>query len=375
MIAKRSRLGRQRSHEPTEPASLNIIMTIPRADDSTPSLPIIDPTPYLPAIPSSPTLAEERARTAKALHEACRDVGFFYLRVDSFLSKDEMDEVLDLGREFFGRSKEEKEMIGLDKSDGVRGYQKLHQNITQGKADHHEGLDLYAPNPYPSRPKTETGDTTRPLRPLEGPNLWPSHPEHFRSKMETWIEKMKALGTAVMHGMADGLGMTGEEWDRLRGCVEESFWVMRVIGYPPLPPGADGISCGEHKDYGCLTLLHADPIPGSLQVRPRSTSSKAEEWIAASPIEGCIVVNIGSMWELWTGGYYPATLHRVVHTSPKYRVSIPFFFEPNFDAQVGLLDAARRKAGEEGRDDEVKELGGRVYGEYLLEKVGGNFKY
>lgn len=46
--------------------------------------------------------------------------------------------------------------------------------------------------------------------------------------------------------------------------------VLRVIGYPPLPPSYDmeqGISCGAHTDYGCLTFLLADDFPGALQGR------------------------------------------------------------------------------------------------------------
>lgn len=85
------------------------------------------------------------------------------------------------------------------------------------------------------------------------------------------------------------------------------------------------------------------------------------------------MVNIGVMWERWSGGLYPATLHRVVHRNPVYRVSVPFFFEPNFDARVRLLDAAKRKAKEEGRGL-LDDQGVTIYGEYLLEKVGGNFQ-
>jgi hypothetical protein len=32
--------------------------------------------------------------------------------------------------------------------------------------------------------------------------------------------------------MADGLGMSQEEWKELRSQVDDSFWVMRVIGAP-----------------------------------------------------------------------------------------------------------------------------------------------
>lgn len=91
-------------------------------------------------------------------------------------------------------------------------------------------------------------------------------------------------------------------------------------------------------------------------------------------VRGCFVVNIGAMWERWTGGLYPATLHRVVHRSPTYRVSIPFFFEPNFDAPIDLLPAAKRKAAAEGRKIEEPE-GKLKYGDYLLSKVTSNFKY
>jgi hypothetical protein len=30
--------------------------------------------------------------------------------------------------------------------------------------------------------------------------------------------------------MADGLGMSHDEWQELRNQVDDSFWVMRVIG-------------------------------------------------------------------------------------------------------------------------------------------------
>ncbi len=65
--------------------------------------------------------------------------------------------------------------------------------------------------------------------------------------------------------MATGLGMTDPEWEDLKSQVDDSFWVMRIIGvlamllfrvphferlgYPPLPNNDDGISCGAHK-YG-----------------------------------------------------------------------------------------------------------------------------
>lgn len=181
-----------------------------------PTLPVIDIAPYLSPAGSK----QDRAATAKALHEACRDVGFLYLRVAPYLTDAEMTAALDLGREFFHRPQEEKERIRLDNGDGARGYQRLHQNVTLGLADHHEGLDMYAPSPYPAGEK----------QPLAGENQWPETPAELRPTMERWIAKMKVLGEAVMHGMADGLGMSDEEWADLWGKCDDGFWSMRVIG-------------------------------------------------------------------------------------------------------------------------------------------------
>lgn len=34
----------------------------------------------------------------------------------------------------------------------------------------------------------------------------------------------------IIGSMAAGLGMTPEEWEELKGNVDDSFWVMRIIG-------------------------------------------------------------------------------------------------------------------------------------------------
>jgi len=270
-------------------------------------------------------------------------------------------------------TQEEKDDLSLKNQDFARGYARLKENVTNGKADNHEGLDFYRPVEQPDK-----------TRPLWGENQFPDSIIGFQDKYEAWVEKMKALGLIVMEAMALGLGMTPDEWQELRDQVDDSFWVMRAIGYPPLPEGSDGFSCGAHKDYGCLTFLYADPTPSALQVFLRQTEGSAADttglaaeqgaeegvWINADPIPGKIVVNIGEMWEVWTNGLYKSTLHRVVHRSSNYRVSVPFFFEPNFNALVKPLAAAKRIQGAAATAPEKPPV---VYGEFLMAKVGNNF--
>jgi len=135
-------------------------------------------------------------------------------------------------------------------------------------------------------------------------------------------------------------------------------------------------------------FLYSDSTRGALQVLSRhsgvvdSTNHSLPGgdngvWINADPIQGCVVVNIGEMWEIWTNGLYRSTLHQVIHKESRYRISIPFFFEPNFDANVAPLAAARRLQNVESNGDTLRSSQGYnpvVYGDFLLKKVGTNFE-
>ncbi|TCD63681.1 hypothetical protein EIP91_005125 [Steccherinum ochraceum] len=339
------------------------------------ALPVINLSPFI-----KPEDGKGRLSAAAQLHAACLEYGFFYLDISSYIDPEEPEELTRLAREFFALPEEEKDRIALRHEDRARGYARLRENVTNGLADNHEGIDFYRPVENPDKSK-----------PLWGTNQWPDVPT-FREKYDTWIEKMKKLGLIVMEAMALGLGMAPAEWGELRSKVDDSFWVMRIIGYPPLPNDEDGFSCGAHKDYGCLTFLYADPTPGALQVFLRQPGHlirkdsgplsedgvEAGTWINADPLPGCIVCNIGEMWEIWTNGLYKSTLHRVVHRGSNYRVSIPFFFEPNFDALIEPLQAANRILEGTPERERLKLTRGKtydpvLYGDFLVKKVGNNF--
>ncbi|MCJ1387559.1 hypothetical protein MMC18_000402 [Xylographa bjoerkii] len=378
----------------------------PTTDRSTPSLPFIDISPFLSS--SAPTSALTACATS--LSTACTSHGFFYLTHHG-LPPALTARVLSLARTFFTAATPlEKRLItrqppGHGYGDGARGYQPPASNLTAGKRDAHEAIDWYRPL-LPAEEHGLTGkeltflriygvygltrlrryggadgplldEHGRPLvlgqdaagRPppfalLRGVNLWPDRPAEFRDVYELYVREMLALGEGVLRAMGWALGLGEREF--FVGKCRDSFWVMRAIGYPPLPAegegGDGGVSCGEHTDYGCLTLLLADATRGALQVQARDGG-----WIAADPVEGALVVNIGDMMERWTNGLWRSTRHRVVHRGEGYRVSVPFFVEPDFEARVRPLEECVRRSGGVERWGEV------VYGEHLLGKVEGNF--
>ena len=91
-------------------------------------LPIIDVAPLV-AAPST-VAASERYKVGKQLHQACRDVGFFYIRngMDGAIAKDAL---IQAGR-WFALPEAMKREILLRPESHYRGYQPLGVNVTQG---------------------------------------------------------------------------------------------------------------------------------------------------------------------------------------------------------------------------------------------------
>ena len=80
-----------------------------------------------------------------------------------------------------------------------------------------------------------------------------------------------------------------------------------------------------------MTILAQD-TNGGLQVR-----NPASDLIAASPMPGSFVINLGDQMERWTNGRFLATPHRVTNVPGRQRYSMPFFFYPNWDAEIACL--------------------------------------
>lgn len=230
---------------------------------SRPSVPLID-------------LSRPPELTAIDVHAACLTTGFFQI-VGHGVPERLRARMLSEAESFFALPQEAKDDLSIWKSaDKVRGYQRMHENITQGAADWHEGLDLYAESPH----------ATQHL----GKNPWPVEQPSLRTAIEAYVHEMQRVGGLVTSLMARSLGLPPETFEPF---YDDGFWCLRAIHYPPkgeaASQAAPDLGCGMHTDYGCLTLLHTDDTPGALQVQ---TTDGA--WLGVEPTPGAFTCNIGS---------------------------------------------------------------------------------
>ena len=103
-------------------------------------------------------------------------------------------------------------------------------------------------------------------------------------------------------------------------------------------------------------------------------------WIAAPPIEGALVCNIGDMLERLTGGRFVSTPHRVRNESGHDRLSFPLFFDPDFLAPMTPLPeavgaAAPASTSAQRWDGASVHAFEGTYGDYLLTKVAKVFPH
>ena len=163
-----------------------------------------------------PTLSLARARSSATkqaflddLKHAILNVGFLYI-ADTGIPDELMSEVIAETRAFFEElPQEEKLKIEMKNEKSFLGYSRLDNEITAGRIDHREQLDLATPHdlPGPSSPIWHN---------LWGPNQWPAERllPRFQQVMEEYMKHLSALSMSFTGLIAEALGMPSNSFDR-----------------------------------------------------------------------------------------------------------------------------------------------------------------
>jgi isopenicillin N synthase-like dioxygenase len=311
-------------------------------------IPIVD----LSLLDQGPESAE---RFREELRRATHEVGFFLLTGHGI--PDELQaRLLEVSRAFFALPDEAKFEIENLKSPHFRGYARVGGELTKGKVDWREQIDIGA-----DRAPVEIGPDTPAYLRLEGPNQWPSALPELQQVIEEWEARLTVIGRRLLAAWAESLG--ADPVTLLDVFGDEPSVHIKVARYPGKAADAESRQgVGSHKDAGMLTLLWVEPGVGGLQVEYQG------EWVDVPPVPGALIVNIGELLEWATDGYLRATVHRVLSPAEgSERISVPFFFNPRFDTQVPRLEIAP-EFGAEARgveQDPTNPITG-VYGENVL---------
>ncbi|MEQ9607313.1 MAG: 2-oxoglutarate and iron-dependent oxygenase domain-containing protein [Kiloniellaceae bacterium] len=281
-------------------------------------IPIIDLAPMF-----SGDAAAKRTLAA-ALRQACVGSGFLYIR-NHHVPQEAIDATFAAAHGYFDLDDAAKMRNHVSLSRNNRGYAALLEENTDptARGDLHESFDIALEVPADD-PDVVAGKV------LYGPNQWPEGQAAFRAALERYHAEMCRLGGHLLHAFALALDLPETYFDAL---VTKPLATLRVLHYPPQFGEVDDrqIGIGAHSDYECFTILAQDEVP-ALQVL-----NTAGEWVAANPIPGCFVVNIGDQMARWTNDLFASTVHRAVNRSGRERYSIPFFFGPNYDTVVEAL--------------------------------------
>jgi isopenicillin N synthase-like dioxygenase len=151
--------------------------------------------------------------------------------------------------------------------------------------------------------------------------------------MLAYLDAVHLLGNQILAAVAEASEITIPD----HSSNEAPYLLMKLIYYWPQAAEQslrNGVAA--HCDWSWITILLQDD--SGLQVQSRSG-----EWVDAPPIDGAVIVNLGELVEIVSGGYFRATPHRVLNRSlSRSRVSIPVFINPVMDETI--TPALRQRA-------------------------------
>ncbi len=263
----------------------------------------------------------DRAGFVADLSRACRDTGFLIIS-NPPVPKDLRARAFEMSRAYFAQPIAVKEEMAISNSPHNRGYSQIGEEfldeksgIRDSKEAFNIGLDLSEDDP-----RVLAGE------PFRGVNLWPTLPD-FKETMLAYFESVHAFGIALHSAIALDLGIEETFFDK---HLDQPLATLRLLRYPPATGAPGEIGAGEHTDYGTITLLTTDGVPG-LQVKPRTG-----DWIDVPQVDDAYIINIADLLMRWSNDVYVSTPHRVL-PPPKERYSLAFFLDPNPDSVITAL--------------------------------------
>jgi isopenicillin N synthase-like dioxygenase len=283
-----------------------------------------------------PTLDYSQSDEALAprLGTAFREIGFVALTGHGIPTAT-IDALYRAANAFFDMPAVLKKQVARPRPDQNRGYIAYGEETlarlggTETPPDHKEIFSI-GPFDLPD----DAYYTSAAAYPSFAPNLWPAMPAILQPAMRGYWHAVTAVARRTLRISALALGLPAEYFAPL---TDRHISMLRLISYPPYErqPQEGQLRAGVHTDLNMLTFVHANSDTGGLEVRARDGS-----WVAPPASSDLLVVNVGDILMRWTNDLWVSTPHRVANPPSGWqqrRISVPFFFQANYDTIVECL--------------------------------------
>ncbi|XP_046543303.1 proline hydroxylase buaE-like, partial [Haliotis rubra] len=213
------------------------------------AIPIIDFQKYgLNVTDPKSVTSDVLETTAREIYDAFSTTGFLYL-INHGIEQRKVDAMFSVSNSFFDQPVEEKRKSARVLADhGNHGWVALES----------ESLN----------PERKVGDLKEAFNVTPGHDgLWPENPAEFKSTFVSFYDDCRNLTDRILDVLSISLKLQDRYY--LRKChnlmgKKGGATTLRSLYYPALPesvkPGQ--VRCGEHSDYGTITLLFQDDIGG-----------------------------------------------------------------------------------------------------------------
>ncbi len=192
------------------------------------SIPVIDFAPSLDGGDKG------KRETAEAIHRACRETGFFYLK-NHGVPQSLIDNQFEMAKRFFSLPLEERMRISMKNSPSVAGYEAMGGQVLDSQDEKSEKAPPDLKESFYSG-RELADDHPLAMRKIRsfGHNQWPAI-DGFKEQTNSYYETMDIFAAKILGLIAISLDLP-EDW--FAKFYQPSSGLLRMIKYPPHPQHA-----------------------------------------------------------------------------------------------------------------------------------------
>ncbi|KAH8077494.1 Clavaminate synthase-like protein [Cristinia sonorae] len=305
---------------------------------------------------------EGKAELATTVRDAMKDKGFFYV-INHGLTPEQNERIFNVANVPLDQVSDEEKMKfdgKLQQTGSYQGYKpRQYWHVDNGVRDQIEHYNM-------------NKDLHR-----------KGHPNALQPYLPELEEFIKYNHFNILHPLlrllALGMNIDEETFIPLHNFDRVGETFLRFMKYHPRSEDDEAktknVWLKGHTDFGTVSILWSQPVVALQILCPD------EKWRYVNYIPNALVINAGDALEFLTGGFYRATIHRVVQPPESQRgyprLGVFYFGMPDDDVKLSPLPDAPEWVDRRFKNEEAPTMGdyrkGRIiaYGNSETKKVDG----